>query len=120
MARWTALQAPHSGRGELVDCLSVTTLSPKRCATCGRSISARELYYRFTLVLQGEQDVLDASGGDDAGGLDALLQQLEQGPEDAREWEEQVHWERSGVLCPTCRDLVRRTLTLPVEDTGPH
>jgi hypothetical protein len=107
----------------LIDCLSVPELSPKVCATCGRTISARELYYRFTLVLQGEQDVLDASGGagtDEADGLDALLQQLEQGPEDAREWEEQVHWERSGVICPACRDLVRRTLALPSEDTGPH
>jgi hypothetical protein len=104
----------------LIECLSVTELSPKRCATCGRSLSAPELYYRFTLVLQGEQDVLDAPGGEDSGSLDALLQQLEQGPEDAREWEEQVHWERSGVICPACRDVVRRTLTGPAEDAGPH
>ncbi|MDC0714806.1 hypothetical protein POL68_40530 [Stigmatella sp. ncwal1] len=98
----------------------MTELSPKMCATCGRSISSRELYYRFTLVLQGEQDVLDEPTPGDAGTLDSLLQQLEQGPEDPSEWEEQVHWERSGVICPACRDLVRRTLTLPVEDTGPH
>jgi hypothetical protein len=93
----------------------------KRCAACGRSISAREVYYRFKLVLEGEQDVLDAPGG---GGpeedLEALVERLADGPEDARELEEQVHWERSGVVCAGCRSVVVRTLASASVDAGPH
>lgn len=98
----------------------VTGPAPKTCAACGRSIAPRELYYRFTLVLQGEQDVLDTPGGGPGDDLDSLLQQLEQGPDDPREWEEQVHWERTGVICVACRSVVRRTLGAPADDAGPH
>ncbi|HEX8701135.1 MAG TPA: hypothetical protein VF815_19980 [Myxococcaceae bacterium] len=95
--------------------------SPKICAACGRSIAPRETYYRFTLVLQGEQDVLDASGsGGSAAELAAILRQMEAGPEDPREWEEQVHWERAGVICSACRTVVTRTLAGPSGDAGPH
>lgn len=93
----------------------------RSCAACGRTLAAREVYYRFQLVLQGEQDVLDAPGG--AGpeeDLEALVRQLEAGPEDARELEEQVHWERAGVVCARCRSVVVRMLTSVTVDAGPH
>jgi hypothetical protein len=94
--------------------------SPKTCAACGRRIAPSDLYYRFTLVLQGEQDVLNTSGKGRGDELAAILRQLEQGPEDPREWEEQVHWERTGVICSGCRSVVIRTLTLPSGIEGPH
>lgn len=78
------------------------------------------MYYRFTLVLQGEQDVLDASGGGTGDELASILQQLEAGPQDPRELEEQVHWERTGVICPACRSVVMRTLAPPSGSAGPH
>ncbi len=95
----------------------------RSCAACGRAIDAREVYYRFKLVLEGEQDVLDtsqASGGGQEEDLDALVRRLEEGPEDARELEEQVHWERAGVVCATCRAVVVRMLAPPAGDAGPH
>ena len=95
---------------------------PKTCATCARALAPSEVYYRFTLVLEGEQDVLGASptvtGSDDE--LAALLQRLAQSPESPQELEEQVHWERSGVVCSACRALVVRTLTPPPRQAGPH
>ena len=94
---------------------------PKTCDACGRQIAPSELYYRFTLVLQGEQDVLDTSGGREAGDeLASLLRQLEAGPEDPREWEEQIHWEHKGIVCSACRSVVMRTLAQPPKDAGPH
>jgi len=105
----------------LVTVPSVAGPSPKSCVACGRSIAPSETYYRFTLVLQGEQDVLDASGSGGTGDeLAALLRQMEAGPEDPREWEEQVHWERTGVICSACRAVVTRTLAAPSGDAGPH
>lgn len=94
--------------------------APKTCAACGRSIAPSETYYRFTLVLQGEQDVLDTPGGGTGDELASILRQMEAGPEDPREWEEQVHWERAGVICSACRAVVTRTLTPPPGDAGPH
>ena len=98
--------------------------APKTCATCERPIASREVYYRFTLVLEGEQDVLNPSlpGGDpDAEEeLTALLKRLEAGPESPQEWEEQVHWKRDGVVCSACRTVVMRTLSTPPEAGGPH
>ncbi len=95
--------------------------APKNCAACGRSIAPSELYYRFTLTLQGEQDVLETSGRGGTGDeLASILRQLEAGPEDPREWEEQVHWERTGVICASCRSVVMRTLTAPSDDNGAH
>ena len=95
---------------------------PKSCATCGRRIAPSEVYYRFTLVLEGEQDVLGTapSGQDPGDELAALLERLEQGPESPQEWEEQVHWQRSGVVCAACRAVVMRTLASPPELAGPH
>jgi hypothetical protein len=78
------------------------------------------VYYRFTLVLQGEQDVLDASGSGTGDELASILQQLEEGPQDPRELEEQVHWERTGVICTACRSVVMRTLAPPSGGAGPH
>jgi hypothetical protein len=95
----------------------------KTCATCGRGIAASELYYRFTLVLQGEQDVLDVPGrGPAEDELASLLKQLETGPESPQELEEQVHWEHSGVVCTACRSAVVRTLAPPSGAglIGPH
>ncbi|MDY7227969.1 hypothetical protein [Hyalangium rubrum] len=94
--------------------------SPKTCAACGRHLTPSEAYYRFTLVLQGEQDVLDTRGSGKADDLASLLRQMEAGPEDPREWEEQVHWERAGVICSACRAVVVRTLGSPPDDSGPH
>ncbi|NMO13260.1 hypothetical protein HPC49_02710 [Pyxidicoccus fallax] len=93
---------------------------PKTCAACGRAIAAHEVYYRFKLVLEGEQDVLDAPGeGGEGDDLATLVRQLEEGPEDTRELEEQVHWERTGVVCSKCRSVVVRTLA-PPSVAGPH
>jgi hypothetical protein len=80
------------------------------------------VYYRFTLVLQGEQDVLAPSGSGGTGEeLASILRQLEEGPQDGREWDEQVHWERAGVICRACRTVVTRTLAPPSSDEGgPH
>jgi hypothetical protein len=79
------------------------------------------VYYRFTLVLQGEQDVLGPTGGGSAGDeLASLLKQLEAGPESPQELEEQVHWERNGIACAACRSLVVRTLSAPPDAAGPH
>jgi len=104
----------------LVSCF-VAGPSAKTCVACGRRIAPSEVYYRFTLVLQGEQDVLDASGSSGTGDeLASILRQLEEGPQDAREWDEQVHWERAGVICTECRAVVMRTLTPPSGDAGPH
>lgn len=95
---------------------------PKSCATCGRGIAPSEVYYRFTLVLEGEQDVLGASSPQEGSGdeLAALLERLEQGPESPEEWEAQVHWQHRGVLCAACRAVVMRTLSSPSELAGPH
>ena len=94
---------------------------PKTCATCARAIAPGGLYYRFSLVLEGEQDVLapaPSSGSQDE--LASLLKRLEQGDESAQELEDQVHWERSGVVCPACRALVLRALSSPPDTAGPH
>ncbi|PTL85842.1 hypothetical protein [Vitiosangium sp. GDMCC 1.1324] len=94
---------------------------PKTCDSCGRGIAPSEVYYRFTLVLEGEQDVLGSSAGEGSTDeLAALLKQLEQGPESPQEWEDQVHWERSGVVCTACRSVVVRTLSAPPDPAGPH
>lgn len=93
---------------------------PKSCAVCGRDIAAREVYYRFTLILQGEQDVLDAPGVGGEEDLAALVRRLEAGPEDARELEEQVHWERTGVACAECRAVAVRMLAPRPVPAGPH
>ncbi|MFL5352750.1 hypothetical protein [Archangium sp.] len=93
----------------------------KTCAACARGIAPSEVYYRFTLILEGEQDVLGPSGaGATQDDLATILKQLEQGDESAQELEDQVHWERSGVVCSACRSVVVRTLSAPPEAAGPH
>ncbi|MET0401664.1 MAG: hypothetical protein ABW123_04635 [Cystobacter sp.] len=98
---------------------------PKTCAACGRDIAPEALYYRFTLVLQGEQDVIGASsvsgpeGGEEE--LAALMKRLEAAPDSAQEWEDQVHWERQGTVCGACREVVVRMLSTPLAvPRGPH
>jgi len=95
---------------------------PKTCAACGRDIAPDALYYRFTLILEGEQDVIGTSSEHDpeATGdeLAALMKRLEEGPESPQEWEEQVHWERSGAVCAACRAVVVRTLSTPPDSPG--
>ncbi|WNG47482.1 hypothetical protein F0U60_27710 [Archangium minus] len=94
---------------------------PKTCAACGRGIAPNAVYYRFTLVLEGEQDVLGPSGGKSSEDeLAALMKQLEEGSESPQELEDQVHWERSGVVCAACRSVVVRTLSAPPEPAKPH
>jgi hypothetical protein len=76
------------------------------------------VYYRYTLVLQGEQDVLEVPGqGTPEDELSSLLKQLEAGPESPQQWEEQIHWEQSGVVCAPCRSVVVRTLA-PASGSG--
>ena len=60
------------------------------------------------------------SAPDTEDALAALLRRLEQGSESAQELEEQVHWERSGCVCPACRAVVVRTLSVPPDPAGPH
>lgn len=99
----------------------MTSPRPKSCAACGRAIAAHEVYYRFKLVLEGEQDVLDTPGGGGEGDdLAALVRRLEEGPEDPRELEEQVHWKRTGVVCAACRAVVVRALAPAPVAGGPH
>lgn len=93
---------------------------PRSCAACGRAIAAHEVYYRFKLVLEGEQDVLDTPGGGEGDDLAALVRRLEEGPEDPLELEEQVHWERTGVVCAGCRAVVVRALAPTPAAGGPH
>jgi hypothetical protein len=95
---------------------------PKTCAACGRTLAPSELYYRFKLVLEGEQDVLGPSAGAGTAEdeLAALVRRLEAGPEDARELEDQVHWERTGVVCAACRGMVVRALPEAPGTEGPH
>ncbi len=80
------------------------------------------MYYRFTLVLEGEQDVLDTprGGGTGSDELSALLKQLEASPESSQALEEQVHWERAGVVCAACRTVIMRALAPPSDPAGPH
>lgn len=99
----------------------MTAPAPKACATCGRSIAPSEVYYRFSLVLQVEQDMIGTlAGGGSEEELAAVMKQLEESPESPQELEEQVHWERAGVVCTACRSLVVRTLTPKPGAVGPH
>jgi len=99
----------------------VTAPAPKACATCGRGIAPSEVYYRFSLVLQVEQDMIGTlAGGGSEEELAAVMKQLEESPESPQELEEQVHWERAGVVCTACRALVVRTLTPKPAAVGPH
>ncbi|NTX16860.1 hypothetical protein HUA76_39410 [Myxococcus sp. CA056] len=101
----------------------MTESRPRHCATCGRALSPREVYYRFNLVLEGEQDLLDSGDEPGDGERDALaelVQRLEEGPEDARELEDQVHWERAGVVCGACRIVVVRMLDAGPGTPRPH
>ena len=99
----------------------MTGPAPKSCATCGRGIAPSEVYYRFSLVLQVEQDMIGTlAGGGSEEELAAVMKQLEESPESPQELEEQVHWERAGVVCTACRALVVRTLTPKPAAVGPH
>ncbi|HZH76424.1 MAG TPA: hypothetical protein VEY88_10340 [Archangium sp.] len=99
----------------------MTAPAPKACATCGRGIAPSEVYYRFSLVLQVEQDMIGTlAGGGSEEELAAVMKQLEESPESPQELEEQVHWERAGVVCTACRALVVRTLTPKPAAVGPH
>jgi hypothetical protein len=80
----------------------------RHCAACARALEPGALYYRFALALEGEQDVVDTTGGDAEAELEEAVEALERGPDDPAHWEEQVHWERSGVLCPECRERLVR------------
>jgi hypothetical protein len=69
------------------------------------------------MALEGEQDSVDPTGANARDELQAVMMQLEHGPDDPAHWEGQVHWERSGVVCPSCRErlvaLVGGTPTAP-------
>lgn len=94
---------------------------PKTCATCGRGIAASNVYFRFNLVLEGEQDVLDTPrGGAGTDELTQLLKQLEANPESAQEMEDQVHWQRAGVVCAACRSVIMRALAPPADPAEPN
>ena len=100
----------------------VSVPPPRTCALCGQRLAPGAVYYRFTLVLEAEQDVLDPSPSQESteDALATLLERLETGPESAQALEEQVHWRRGGVVCATCRTVVMRTLSSPPESAGPH
>ncbi|NBD14515.1 MULTISPECIES: hypothetical protein [Corallococcus] len=103
--------------------MSTTAPHPKSCATCRRVLAPHEVYYRFSLVLEGEQDLLDPPDdvkGSPADALAELVRRLEEGPEDPGELEAQVHWERAGVVCAECRSVAVRMLSAAPEDAGPH
>lgn len=95
----------------------------KTCATCGRVIAAHAVYYRFSLVLEGEQDLLDPSDDlerNPAEVLAEMVRRLDEGSADPGELEAQVHWERTGVVCSQCRSVAVRMLSTPTNDSGPH
>lgn len=97
----------------------------RTCATCGRPLAPGAPYYRFALVLEGEQDVLDPpeladSAEDTEQALARLMKRLEDAPESSEELEAQVHWTREGAVCPPCREVVVRLLTVPPEPAGSH
>ncbi|NNB85395.1 hypothetical protein HJC10_08630 [Corallococcus exiguus] len=95
----------------------------KTCATCGRVIAAHAVYYRFSLVLEGEQDLLDPSDdleGNPAEALAEMVRRLDEGSADPGELEAQVHWERTGVVCSECRAVAMRMLNIATGDSGPH
>ncbi len=99
----------------------MTGPAPKACATCGRGITPSEVYYRFSLVLQVEQDMIGTLGGSGSEEeLASLMKQLEESPESPQELEEQVHWERTGVVCAACRAMAVRLLAPPPKPVGPH
>lgn len=79
------------------------TALPRQCTSCERPLEPASPYYRFALAIEGEQDVIDTTGGQARDELQAALAQLEAGPEDPTYWDEQVHLERSGLLCADCR-----------------
>lgn len=91
----------------------------RQCASCERALEPGELYYRFAVALEGEQDVVDRTGADARDELKAVLTELEHGPDDPSGWEDQVHWERSGVVCPSCRERLV-ALVGSVSSPGPH
>ena len=94
--------------------------APRRqCASCERALEPGELYYRFAVALEGEQDVVDLTGADARDELKSVLSELERGPDDASSWEDQVHWERSGVVCPRCRERLV-ALVGGGSSAGPH
>jgi hypothetical protein len=91
---------------------------PRKCASCEQPIGAAEPYYRFALAIEGEQDVIDSTGESAHDELKAALKQLEEGPDDPTYWEEQVHFERSGILCAGCRE--RLVLLVGGATPSPH
>ncbi|RKH41757.1 hypothetical protein D7Y23_32445 [Corallococcus sp. AB050B] len=95
----------------------------KTCATCGRVIAAHAVYYRFSLVLEGEQDLLDPADdleGNPAEALAEIVRRLDEGAAEPGELEAQVHWERSGVVCSQCRSVAVRMLNTATVDPEPH
>jgi hypothetical protein len=97
----------------------------RTCATCGRRLAPGAPYYRFALVLEAEQDVLDppqpeGSAQDTEEALARLMKRLEDAPESPEELEAQVHWKHEGAVCPPCREAVVRMLAVPPEPAGSH
>jgi hypothetical protein len=89
------------------------------CSHCRRALAPGALHYRFAVALEGEQLALDdGSSSSDGEALVKLLAQLEAGPEDPTSYDEQVHWERSGALCVSCRGLLMTFFGS--EPLGPH
>lgn len=69
------------------------------------------MYYRFAVALEGELDALDSEGAGASGeGAAALLARLV-AEGDFERYEDDVHWEASGVLCRGCRNRLEALLT---------
>ena len=90
----------------------------RQCASCEQPIAPGDPYYRFAIAIEGEQDVIDSTGQGARDELKAALKQLEDGPDDPTYWDEQVHFEHSGVVCAACR--VRLVVLVGARTNAPN
>ena len=74
----------------------------RHCAACERPLGPGEVYYRFAVALEGELDAIAGAGAADDE-LASTIRKLEEGPDDPAQYDDEVHWERAGVLCGSCR-----------------
>jgi len=92
----------------------------RRCDACKMVLAAGGLYFRFALAVQGEMDVLDAPSEDAlADDPQAILEHMEK-EADWERYETDVHWEREGLLCPSCRRRLRNLLEPESPDHQPE
>ena len=87
------------------DAPSPSRVPPARtCTACGCTLAPTDVYHRFRLVIEAEQD-LSALWDTGASVHDLLARMREE-----RTWEryeDDVHWETAGELCGACRARLR-------------